>query len=377
MGLQGVANPTFSFLNLGNPALLPFNNIYTFELAGFFESRALAQGDARESHTNGNFHHLAMALPMKRNRWTMSLGVNPLSTVNHQIRNTSQLEGSTVFFVNDLSYSGGINEAFVANGVRIGKYLAIGGKASYLFGSRNESNETYLVDAQITLADITTLYQRQQTYSDLAFQGSAALLFPLKNDKTITLGGTYNFETNVNTSNFSKLEQFRNADLRIISSDTILNEAGGFATLPAQVTLGASISQQNKYLISAEYRFADWSLYRTASLQEATLTNRTSLAIGGEWTPQYNAINNYLLIMTYRFGLSYENTPFIVNGNQIDEIGINFGLTAPLRYNSVNVGLRVGNRGSLSDNLVRENFFRISLGITIGDESWFYRSRFN
>jgi len=38
--------------------------------------------------------------------------------------------------------------------------------------------------------------------------------------------------------------------------------------------------------------------------------------------------------------------------------------------------MKLGTRGSTENNLVRENYIRISLGFSINDNSWFYKKVF-
>ena len=143
------------------------------------------------------------------------------------------------------------------------------------------------------------------------------------------------------------------------------------------MSIGATFSKRINYLIGAEYHMSDWSQYATDNLPAGSMARSSSFAVGGEYTPNAASLNNYLLQMTYRTGFSYENTPYIINGSQVKEVGINFGLSAPLRYNNLSLSMKVGSRGSTGGNMISERFFKIGLGITVGDESWFYRSRFN
>lgn len=377
MGMLGVANPALNYVNFGNPALLTYNSIFGFDLAGYYESRTLAKDEATETHTTGNFHHMVMALPIKRNKWTMAFGVNPFSTINHQIRGENQIEGTNTLFINDLSFRGGLNEVFLSQGVRIGKYVNLGAKASYIFGNRNETNETFLISDEVALADITTRYLQRQSYSDLMWSGGFAVVVPTGNRKQLNIGGTYRHQSRIQGKDFTKLEQFRSTDLITITADTILNDVPGSLLLPSQWVFGLSYGQLDKYRVLMEYRTSNWGQFENTLQAQSNLARSNAITIGAQYTPDYTSINNYLNLMTFRVGFSLENTPFTVNGEQIDEAAIHFGLTAPLRYNSLNVGFKFGNRGSLSNNLIRENFFRISLGISVGDESWFYRQRFN
>ena len=53
-----------------------------------------------------------------------------------------------------------------------------------------------------------------------------------------------------------------------------------------------------------------------------------------------------------------------------------FGLAFPLRWTAarVDLGLEIGQRGSISSNPVRENVVRFTGTITVG-EAWFFRGR--
>lgn len=377
MGMKGTANGSFLFLNSANPALLPLNNIFTFEFGGFIETRRIQQDTLNENYISGTFSHIAFALPIIPSKWTLSFGLSPYSTINHRVRRTGSLEGSNFQIINDTELKGGLNEVYISNGFRLNKYVSLGIKGSYLFGNRLEETETRLAEDSSPLSNVITKFYDRITYSDVNLTGAAAFTIPLQNQKQIIIAGTYSFDADVNTNKFTKLDQIRGNDGIVISSDTILTQQPGFFKLPASMSIGATFSKRINYLIGAEYHMSDWSQYATDNLPAGSMARSSSFAVGGEYTPNAASLNNYLLQMTYRSGFSYENTPYIINGNQVKEVGINFGLSAPLRYNNLSLSMKVGSRGSTGENMISERFFKIGLGITVGDESWFYRSRFN
>jgi len=377
MGMRGTANGSFLFLNSANPALLPLNNIFTFDFGGFIETRTIQQDTLSEDYVSGTFSYIAFALPIIPSRWTLSFGLNPYSTINHSVRRINTLEGSTLQVINDTELTGGLNEVYISNGVRVNKYISLGVKGSYLFGSRLEEIETRLAEDNSPLSTVTTKFYDRLTYSDVNLTGAAAFTIPIKNDKQIIIAGTYSFDAEVNTNKFTKLDQIRGNDGIVLSSDTILTQQPGYFKLPSSMSIGATFSKRINYLVGVEYHMSDWSQYATDNLAAGSLARSSSFAVGGEYTPNATALNNYLLQMTYRSGFSYENTPYIINGNQVKEVGINFGISAPLRYNNLSLSMKVGSRGNTGGNMVSERFFKIGLGITVGDESWFYRSRFN
>jgi hypothetical protein len=42
----------------------------------------------------------------------------------------------------------------------------------------------------------------------------------------------------------------------------------------------------------------------------------------------------------------------------------------------LNLALKAGTRGTINDGLVRENYIKVSLGLSINDNSWFYKKVF-
>lgn len=80
--------------------------------------------------------------------------------------------------------------------------------------------------------------------------------------------------------------------------------------------------------------------------------------------------------MTYRTGIQLEKTPFLINGEEINEFGINFGISFPVGASGVHTGFSWGQRGTTDNELVRERFFRVSLGVTL-NERWFERYKYD
>ena len=93
-----------------------------------------------------------------------------------------------------------------------------------------------------------------------------------------------------------------------------------------------------------------------------------NMAAGGEITPNPLA-NSYLKRMTYRVGLSYEKNPFLINGNQVKDVGINFGFSCPTGFSSLGFWLaRIGKRGDKAQTILEESYFKIYFGITFNDQ---------
>ena len=121
-----------------------------------------------------------------------------------------------------------------------------------------------------------------------------------------------------------------------------------------------------------------WSDYKN-EVRSNVLANSFRLSVGGEWTPDVNSISNYFKRVTYRAGLRYEHTPWIVNDVQIKDIGITFGFSMPVSrgYSMLNWAFAVGQRGSLDSGQLQERYFRVGIGLSINDPQWFRRRKIN
>ena len=68
-----------------------------------------------------------------------------------------------------------------------------------------------------------------------------------------------------------------------------------------------------------------------------------------------------------------EKTQYEFNGQGIDMLAFNTGLSLPLSpNNSLDLGLEFSMRGTTESNLIKENRLKFSLGLSLG-ELWFLR----
>ena len=131
----------------------------------------------------------------------------------------------------------------------------------------------------------------------------------------------------------------------------------------------------NKLIIGADFTMANWT--GTTNQSNAELKNVISLALGGEIIPDYRNVNSYFKRVNYRFGVNYEQLPYIINETDINDFGINFGASFPMGgASSVDTAFKFGWRGTTDNDLVRESYFQIVVGMTINDR-WFIKRRYD
>jgi hypothetical protein len=380
MGGVGIGNTHPLFISIQNPAMLGYNAYYTTALVGFsVESRRLATTDAQDRISSGGFDYLAVAFPIVRNKMALNLGLTPYSTVSYSLQASEPIEGLPNSYSNVLyEGSGGLTQAYMATGINVYKNFTIGARASYVFGNITNEVTSSMQGDTVAATTYSAYYLNRTNFSDLMFTGGLGYRKELDKEKqTYIMGGiSYELETSLNANRFYNAQRIMSAGGRPIYSDTIANNYKGKMLLPAVLGVGASYGRLFHYMVGADLRLQNWERFR--SFEQGTnegLGNSYRIAVGGEWTPDYFS-RNYFSRITYRTGVQAEKTPFRINGEQINEFGINFGVTFPVGASGVHTSLLLGQRGKTDNELIRERFFRINIGVTL-NERWFERYRYD
>ena len=380
MGMAGLglSNGSPFYLNNVNPALLYYNSLATFSAGLLAESKTVNQtGFEPYQAGSGNLNHLALAYPLVRNKWSFSLGLQPYTSVNYSFYYNAQADNpdyaAQSIILNE--GSGGITSLNFAVGGKIFKGLSVGLKASYLFSSY-EKEYSSITDA--TPPSFIAVYYQRQAVQDFVFGGGLAYQQKI-GEFQLGLGAIYDIQSDVNSTEFVTVEQ-RTLQSGVIFSDTLRNNSSTKLSLPSTLGLGISFGKPQYWLVGFDYKTQDWSRLNLddPSASSDSFTTGSKFVLGAEFIADPMDVRSYLKRITWRIGGSYEEKPYILGNTQIKEIGINFGWTLPVsRFSSLDFGLMIGNRGTTSNNLVKEDFFKVYFGATFNDNRWFIRPKFN
>ena len=92
-----------------------------------------------------------------------------------------------------------------------------------------------------------------------------------------------------------------------------------------------------------------------------------------EYKPRRQVGMTTLEQIIWRFGLSYEQTQYTYNGQDIYQYSVYGGLSYPLGIdNTIDFAVEYSNKGRTDKNLLHENAIKIYLGLSFG-ELWFLR----
>ena len=376
MGGIGVSNSNGIYSNVLNPALLARNHYTVFEVGIHGESKALQNYRQKQQVYGGNYQSLNLTLPANL-RWTMAFSIRPHSAVEYTTRSYRRLN---VLGLDSLIYGyegrGGITKLSFSNGVRIGKEFYIGLESSFLFGTVNRNVSTQnMSDGQYYKIQLENLNR----YSDFTFKGGVAYRKDLKNDLFLNLGATMDLSSSVSATQLRRFAILDLSGINVINSDTLEKTTTIRQNLPVTQAYGLSIEKVAKWMVGIDYSQTDWTAVDNNLGRSGKLPKSSKISIGGEYTPDFTSVSNYIKRMTYRIGYSYTTTPYdySANGKYAVDQNLSAGVSVPLRNLSyVNIAYQVGRRGLLADNGLEEQYHRITIGLTLSD-LWFVKQRIN
>lgn len=377
MGGLGISYGSVWNPNTVNPALSTKNTIFNFEAALNYKKITANNGTESSDVDGGGLSYIAFSLPIKVNKLTVGLGLNQMTSVNYQLLIESQVENAEVNAINSIKGDGGISEAYLSMGMVLAKNLSIGVQGSYLFGSTIRTDQLALVtDEGEPVGNVTEYYERL-TVSDVGVKAGIYYFIPLNTKSKLHMGAIYQHLGDVNGKAFAKLASFGQASDPDSDGDLISNDEPGSIYIPNRYGFGLSYEKNNKYVIGLEGQYQDFTKFRNLLDDPLRLQEAIKVGLGFQFTPDYLSIDNILKRGFYRVGLEYQQTPYYLNQTNINDLGINFGASLPVNQLSlVNFAVKVGQRGTTDNGLIKENYVNFTLGLSLNDNSWFFKRKF-
>ncbi|GHB52267.1 hypothetical protein [Mongoliitalea lutea] len=374
MGGLGISFGTGWGLNYMNPALATRNTIFNFQAALNYQRVDLATENEREFVDGGGLSYVGMSLPIKPGKSALGLGINQITTVNYNIIVNGQVANSDLTSLNRIDGSGGVSEAYLAYSLMPVKNLSLGVHGSYLFGSTIRTNNLSLLNEDGEPIGNSSEYFERFTVTDVTYKLGAHYFFKMGEKSNLHLGAIYQAFGNINGREFAKVADFGQASRPDTDGEILSDNIRGSVYVPQNVGFGITYERINRMIVGLEGQFQEFSRYRDFNGNETDLTDSYRIALGSQITPDFGSMDNFLKRITYRFGVEYKQTPYVVAQTNITDIGINFGGTIPMNSLSMmNFAIRLGQRGTTSNGLIRENYAGFSLGFSLNDNTWFYK----
>jgi hypothetical protein len=377
MGGLGISYATGWHANVVNPALTTRNTIFNFQAAFNYKRINVNNGTETSSVDGGGLSYLALSMPFKPGKFTAGMGLGQITSINYRLQVETPVNNSDLKASNSLEGDGGISEAYINFGYLLAKNLSIGVHGSYLFGSSIRTNQLLIFDQKNVEVGRASEYYERLTVADVGFKAGIHYLLKTSAKSNIHLGATYQKLGNVNGTAFAKLASIGQASRPNSDGDLIANNEKGSIYIPNRYGFGISFEKTNKFVVGLEGQYQDFADYRNFFGDQLTLQANKKVGLGVQFVPDFQSFDNLLKRATYRVGLEWNQTPYLINQTTINDIGINFGSSIPVNTLSLlNFAIKAGQRGTLDNGLIREAYVNFTFGFSLNDNSWFYKRTF-
>lgn len=362
-------------INSANPAsynaLDSLSFVFDFGVDGTFSDYKSSYGKLNANDVN--FRYFSMNWPITR--WLgAAMGVQPFSDMGYEVGFAESIDDDNSAY-HSYNGDGTTSKAFFGASVKLFEGLSVGANLNYLFGRLNQ-NTNILFDN----SDLFYISKTEGTrLRDFTLTYGVQYDLKLKKDQFLTVGVTLEPQSEV-----TALHRLFNYKAITVGSsaltDTIefIAEKKDQIKLPSSFGIGLSYSQLNKLEINADYYYAGWSKATFFGKTDPLITDLSRISAGFEYIPEAFSIRSYFKRIKYRAGIHQENSYLKLNNHQIKEFGISFGagIPFPKSRSTANFAVEFGKKGTTKDNLVRNNYAKLSLYLNLYDY-WFVKRKFD
>ncbi len=386
-------------LNILNPAASSFMNEAALQVDVYAKNSEYEDPllNVSDNIWSGNLANLAIGFPLN-NRANdilankdrkvfhgMTFALLPYSLVGYNVEISNSIAESPLDTVNYAFQGNGGTYRFVwGNSIRYNNF-AFGLNIGYLFGKIENERD-------VTFPNLGASYRNEIT-DELSFQGFL-WSFGLMYHKEYTKPGSEGRP--IPTGEFLTIGMYGNSknSFKSTSQQTFLRVSTGYGNtvrdsisqgedvkfsgnqLPAEFTLGARYGDR-RWDLGAEVGVGFWEGFENKAAP-VDLSNTYRVAIGGSIQPK-RKIPDLGREVRYSAGLFYQTDPRSdLFNEQLTNLGITLGARIPFKLRTqsafTNFGLELGTIGT--NEALKENYIKFTLGFTLNDESWFRKRKF-
>jgi len=352
-------------MNVENPSSYANLKQTTFTIGATYGTSKLKTDEQTAKASRSTFDYLLVGIPM--GKFGAGFGLIPVSSVGYKILNdnsatpgltSSQYEGK-----------GGVNKVFLGLGYKLKPNWNIGADIQYNFGKIETTSLEAISGVSSSTSEINT-----SRLSGVNFNIGTMYQTKIKEKLNLYTSLNYTFSSKLKSESERIIRVSSDPDQVVLPSNTTNLE------LPSRLTLGAGIGEARKWLVGTTLAFqgsGEFNNYYNTS-EDVRYENYSKYAVGGYYIPNYTSFSSYFSRVTYRAGLKYEKIGLVVNNESINDVGMTIGAGFPITgsFSNVNFGIEFGKKGTVSSNLIQENYINFSLGFSFNDR-WFVKSKFN
>ncbi|WP_374443888.1 hypothetical protein [Epilithonimonas sp.] len=366
--------------NFRNPAANTNLELTTLKVEGTNENNYY-KSDFNNINTTKHSTYLsniAIAFPITR-KLKFGMGFQPYSSKTYNILTSGTLKDDNAITENHHFHGEGtLNTVQAAFSYQISPEFGLGLRSNFYFGKLYDIEEV-----SFTGAELISGYSNSYSIKSFNFTLGSTYQKKLANDRKLTVGATYTFGNTGSMKNVYTNSTYYYLLGETKGGETIIDqrETSDKKFLPQEASLGLGYGKDTKWFVGTQ---VDYKKGENFNFLGQTLSYQDSYrySVGGWILPNFNDFRSYFSRVIYRYGAYYEKGNLNINGNSINKFAVTAGVTLPFeksqinRMNSIDIGLEFGKRGTLDNNLIRQNFINLRVGINFADK-WFAKRLYN
>lgn len=369
------------FILESNPASLPYldDHFFAIELNGSFESINYTGTPIKDPirSNQSQFQRFVMATKLTK-WWGAAWGLKQYSSSNYSLYGEKNIIGTSDYITTYYEGTGGINQVYFSNGLRLNKNFSLGLNSSYLFGNMTQTE--YLYGANYIGNELNTanrLYYAGFNFTGgLQYQGNLSDKIRLGLGLTATKKATLKGDRSLSMSSG---DPDNGAPTNIISDSTLGDTR---FNLPDQIGGGLSLTYNRTFTIASDYQYGKWEdVGNSTNGYNYGYNNSSQLSFGMSYAPRKVLLYNGQYLEMEKFRLqagAFFNTEYVnMYGQQIQDKGVSLGIGLFSKRSSLSylISLQYGTRGTTTNNLIQENYFK--LGMTLSYRDLWKKRRYN
>jgi hypothetical protein len=372
MGSVGASLSDPLRLNFSNPAGLSSLRFTTYAIGTLNSSAALTDETTTQNASVFSLSYVALGFPVGK-RIGVSGGLRTRTGVGYTLK---EGDVSTEQGLYTYEGEGGTNSLFLGVGYRLFKGFSVGIEGAYVFGTIDNTITQQQEDLQY---DIRLRTENVLRGFDTKLGFNFQKIFSKKH--TLGVGLVFQKKKDISVSATSQLYNGFFSELSESIVKTLEEEhASGIVKTPVSTTFSFGYGALEKWNASLEYSFQEALRFSGGALQnnlrKVNYNSSKRISLGGYYIPKYNSLTSYFSRVTYMAGIKYEDLGMQIEGTQIKDFGISFGVGLPMGrgLSNFNIGIEVGEKGEATSSLVEEKYVNLKMSFSLGDR-WFKKRK--
>ncbi len=367
-----------SSFNFKNPAANENLMLTSIKVEGTNENNFFRSdyNDVKATKHSTYLSNISIAFPLS-SKVKFGLGYQPYSSKRYNLLYTENV-GNDVLKANNFRGEGTLSTVQGALSYQINRALAVGFRTNFYFGNMYDIDElTY------SNAELINGYETKNKVTNFNFTLGATYQKKYDNDRKLTLGATSTFgnTTDMETTYTNSTYYYTTGNTKVYDDIIEQRSSSSKNLIPFEASVGAGFGHSTRWFVGSQvdYKSGEDILFAGNSFQ---LQDSYRIAAGGWILPNANNFRNYFQRVIYRYGAYYEKGNLQINGNNINKFALTFGATLPFKNSSLSrmsgldVGVELGKRGTLQNNLINQNFINFRIGFNFADK-WFIKRLYN